>query len=165
MLAPIVTVKHYGQYANTAVASGAATVRAIVTAVVNTALPVQTTDVKEGSIIKAVYLEVWAKGTGAADADTQMNFAVYKNPGGQNTMTYTDTLNMMAYDNKKNIFFVSQGVIGGVGGGQSVPIIRQWIKIPKGKQRFGVKDSLQFIIGTTGEAMQICGLAVYKEYQ
>ncbi len=165
MRAPIHSIKHYVQQTNTAIASGAGTSVIIVAAVANTALPVNTKDVIEGAIVKAVYLEFWLKGTGAADADTQFNFVIFKNPGGTNDMSVADSTNLMAYDNKKNIFFASQGVIGGVGGGQSVPVIRQWIKIPKGKQRFGLKDELTVFIGTTGEAMQACGLVVYKEYR
>lgn len=165
MRAPINSVKHYVQQTNTAIASGAALSVIVVAAVANTALPAATKDVKEGSIVKAVYLEFWLKGTGASDADTQFNFVVFKNPGGANDMSVSDSLNLMAYDNKKNIFFASQGVIGGVGGGQSVPVIRQWLKIPRGKQRFGLKDELTVFIGTTGEAMQACGLVVFKEYQ
>ncbi len=163
--APINTVKHYVQQSNISIASGAAVVFNAVVAVANTALPASTNEVVEGAIVKAIYVEWWFKGTGASDADTQFNFVLFKNPGGSNNMTYTDALNMMAYDNKKNILFVSQGVIGGVGGGQSVPVIRQWIKIPKGKQRFGLNDKFQILTATTGEAMQACGVVVFKEYR
>ncbi len=165
MLAPIKSVKHYVQFTNATVASGAALNHGVAVTVSNTTLPTSTGNVLEGSILKAVYLEFWIKGNGASDADTQFNCALYKNPGGANVMDYADTLNMMAYNNKKNIFYAGQGVIGGVGGGQAVPVIRQWVKIPKGKQRFGLGDKLQFIFSFTGEAGQLCGLAVYKEYQ
>ncbi len=165
MLAPIISVKHYVQKTNASIASGSAVSVIVVAAVANSALPTNTSHVKEGSIVKAIYLEFWLKGNGAADEDTQFNFIVFKNPGGANDMSVTDSLNMQAYDNKKNIFFASQGVIGGVGGGQSVPVIRQWLKIPKGKQRMGLADEITVFIGTTGQSMQACGLAVYKEYQ
>ncbi len=115
--------------------------------------------------MKAIFLEYWLKGTGASDADTQFNFVFFKNPGGSNDMSVADSLNLMAYDNKKNIFFSSQGVIGGVGGGQSIPVVRQWFKIPKGKQRMGLNDELTVFVGSTGEALQLCGQAIYKEMQ
>ncbi len=158
-------VKHYVQQTNTQIASGAALSLIIAAAVPNTSLPVNTRDVKEGSKIEAFYIEIWLKGLGAADADTQFNFIIFKNPGGTNDMSVSDSLNLMAYDNKKNIFFSSQGVIGGVGGGQSVPVYRNWLKIPKGKQRMGLRDEFTIFIGTTGEAMQACGLITYKEQQ
>ncbi len=165
MLAPIISVKHYVQAGNSQINSGSGVVFPIANAVVNTALPVNTNDVKEGSILKAFFLEIWLKGEGASDADTQFTFAIYKNPGGSNTMTFADTSALMAYDNKKNILFVSRGVIGGVGGGQSVPIVRQWIKVPKGKQRMGLLDRFEFIIASVGSNLQMCGVSVYKEYQ
>ncbi len=165
MLAPIVTVKHYVQTTNAAIASGAATFVSLVVAVANTSLPSATNHVKEGSIVKAIYIEHWVKGTAATDGDVQFNFSVFKNPGGSNNMVYADMVNMMAYDNKKNILFSAQGVIGGIGGGQAVPVLRQWIKIPKGKQRFGLNDKLQLGVAFTGTTGQHCGLAVFKEYQ
>ncbi len=165
MAAPIVSIKHYHQQSNTSVASGAALILSPVIAIANTVLPTATNHVIEGSVLKAIYIEYWLKGEGASDADTQFNFVVYKNPGGSNVMTFTDTVNLMAYDNKKNIFFASQGVIGGVGGGQSIPVLRQWVKLPRGKQRMGLGDRIQLAISTTGQAMQVCGLSVYKEYR
>ncbi len=159
------TVKHYVQTANTLIASAGISVNTIAAAVANTALPVNTFDVKEGSKISAFYVEMWYKGAGASDADTQFNVAIYKNPQGSETMTASNLLNMMAYDNKRNIIFASQGVIGGIGGGQAIPAVRQWFKIPKGKQRMGLKDSWQIAFTTTGEGCQKCGVFVYKEQQ
>ncbi len=165
MRAIINTVKHYVQRSNLAIASGAAASTIVAAAVSNTALPSATHHVKEGSVVKAIYLEYWLKGTGASDADTQFNLVFFKNPGGANDMSVSDSLNLMAYDNKKNIFFSSQGVIGGVGGGQSIPVVRQWFKIPKGKQRMGLNDELTVFVGSTGESVQLCGQAIYKEMQ
>ncbi len=165
MLAPIVSIKHYVQQTNTSVASGAELLFSVVVGLANTTLPTATNHVLEGSIVKAIYVEFWIKGKGASDTDTQFNLALYKNPGGQNNMVAADALNMMAYDNKKNILFASQGVIGGNGGGQSVPVLRQWVKIPKGKQRIGLNDKIQIIFTATGQPTQVCGLVVFKEYR
>ncbi len=159
------TVKHYVQYTNAALSSGIINTNIIAEGVINTALPVNTHDIKEGSNLYRVYLELWLKGTGSSDGDTQFNLAVYRNPSGDHTMIAADLNNLMAYSNKKNIMFASQGVLSGAGAGQSVAIIRQWIKIPKGKRRFGPDDTLEYAIMTTGTGMQRCGLAVYKEFQ
>ncbi len=137
----------------------------VVNALATTGSPTLTSHVIEGAVIKAVYCEVWIKGLGASDADTQFNLAIYKNPGGNHVMTYAETLTMMGYDNKKNILFSSQGVVGGIGGGQSVPVIREWLKIPKGKQRFGLGDTFIVTITTTGQSLDGCALFVYKEYR
>ncbi len=164
-LPPIVSIKHYHHQANTQVASGGILRIDPVAAIANTSLPTVTNEVMEGAIIKAVYVEMWVKGEGASDADTQFNLAIYKNPGGTNNMLIADIINLMAYDNKKNVLFASQGVIGGIGGGQAVPVIRQWVKIPNGKQRFGLKDKFTVALASTGQTMQVCGLMVYKEYR
>ncbi len=161
----IVSVKHYVQFTNALVTSGGVSVNVLANAVVNTALPATTADVKEGSIVKAIFIEMWLKGIGASDADTQFNMAVYKNPNGGSVMTAANLNNLMAYQNKKNVLYATQGVIGGVGGGQSVAVLRQWIKIPKGKQRMGLDDSFELAVTATGESIQRCGLVVFKEYQ
>ncbi len=166
MLAPIMSIKHYIQHTNVTVASGARDSFLIAAGVVAPATTLAT-DVIQGSVIKAVFIEVWAKGNGASDADTQFVCLFEKVPGAGGTVgaSFANLATLASYDNKKNVFFVSQGVIGGVGGGQSVPILRQWFKIPKGKQRMGLGDTLNVAISTTGEAMQVCGISTYKEYR
>jgi len=164
MLAPINTIKHYVQRSNLQITSGTRTSFLIAQSVVAPATAA-TSDVKEGSILKAIFIEIWIKGEGASDADTQFNILYEKVPGAAAAgATYTDMLNMGAYDNKKNIFFSGQGVIGGLGGGNAIPVMRAWYKVPKGKQRMGLGDFLQVSIASTGQTMQVCGLSTYKEY-
>ncbi len=163
MLAPITTIKHYVQRSNIQVASGARTSFLIAHSKIAPATTL-TSDVREGSIIKSVYIEIWVKGEGAADADTQFNI-VLERVAGQAAVgiSYAQMLLLMAYQNKKNILFAGQGVIGGLGGGNAIPVMRGWYKIPKGKQRFGLDDFLQVSVATTGQSMQVCGFATYKE--
>ncbi len=163
MLAPIVTNKHYTYRSNAAVASGAALLGTIVQAIVAPGVA-NDFSVTEGSVVKAVHVEYWLKSSASAGEDTQFNFYIYKDPGGKNAMVFADGTNAGAYDNKKNILFSSQGVIGDLTT-QSIPVIREWIKIPKGKQRFGLGDKLSFMVSFTGFAGQICGMATYKEYK
>ncbi len=47
----------------------------------------------------------------------------------------------------------------------SVALVRQWFKIPKGKQRFGLGDQLFVTAQSTGQDFQLCGFATYKEYK
>ncbi len=161
----ITTVKHYVQLTNATLTTGNVSTNSIASAVANTALPVNTSDVKEGSIITAVYVEIWLKGIGSADSDTQFTLAIYKDPGGAFLMTSSDLANLMAYENKRNVMYVTQGVIGGLTGGQAVPVIRTWLKIPKGKQRMGLLDKWRVSTTTIGESIQKCGVFVYKEQQ
>ncbi len=163
MLAPINATKHYTYRTNAAVASGAALLATVIQSVV---APGAANDfsVTEGAIIKAVFIESWIKSSATAGEDTQFDYYIYKDPGGANPMDYADTLNAGAYNNKKNILFSSQGVLGDLTT-QAIPVHRGWLKIPKGKQRFGLGDRLTVIVSFTGFAGQICGLATFKEYR
>ncbi len=78
-------------------------------------------------------------------------------------MTQAEHVAMNSYANKKNILYHTQGISNdGVANAQAV--VRQWFKIPKGKQRFGLGDSLKLSISTQAEAINFCGFATYKEY-
>ncbi len=162
MLAPINSVKHYVQFANSTVSSGSALTVTIVDAVAKNTDRTTTAQVEEGSKITAVYIECWLNGIGATDT-TQQNIVIMKLPGGSTAMSYSNMLNMPAYENKKNILFASQGNIGAAGN-QSIPVFRGWLKIPKGKQRFGLGDSLLLIGAATGQSILLCMFATFKEY-
>ncbi len=163
MLAPIVSDKHYVQQSNTTLASAAVAVISLAVAVARGDTRTATNQVYEGSVIKAMFIEWWLNGSGASDATTQFDVIVYKLPGVGTNPTATDLLNLQAWDNKKNILFTTHGVIGGIGN-QSIPIMRQWFKIPKGKQRIGLNDRIQIALTSTGTALQHCGFSTYKEY-
>ncbi len=165
MLAPIISIKHYVAFTNATVSSGSVANTDLVTAIPNTAAPAATDEVTEGSIVKSVFIELWLNGLGASGATTQFTVILVKLPGGQNAPTVTDMLNLMAYDNKKNILFTSQGNLAGVGDGQSIPVMREWYKIPKGKQRFGLGDTLRLAVLPTGLDLKRCGISTYKEYK
>ncbi len=162
MIPPINTVKHYVQRSNVTIADGTTSVTSIVDAVIPPATGA-THEVREGSVVKAIYLEVWYMGAGATGVDTQFILVFSKAPSGLAAFSFSDTLNLQAADNKKNIFFTSQGVIGG-SDTQAIPVHRGWIKIPKGKQRMGLGDRLLLNTSTIGAAMQLCAIFIYKEY-
>ncbi len=164
MLAPINAVKHYVHRTNITVTSGAGSAHTVVDATVAPATS-NAQDVKEGAVIKAVFLEYWLWGAGTTGLDTQFVFVIEKAPSNRASIGAAEMLNIGAYDNKKNILFVSQGVIGaGVDGNQAIPVHRAWVLLPKGKQRFGLSDRLVVSATTVGTSMQICGFATYKEY-
>ncbi len=163
MLAPIVSIKHYVQFENAVIADAARTTRVIATAVAGEATG-STDQVKEGSIIKAIYLEIWFKGNAVAGTEDKFQFVLEKIPAGGSGVTFTTMNNLQAYNNKKNIFYVSQGVTGDLTT-QAIPIVRQWFKIPKGKQRMGLGDLLALSVSTTGATANNCGFSTYKEYR
>jgi len=163
MLAPISAIKHYVHQPNTGVAPGAIVVSTVATAVAKGAARATTATVEEGAVIKAIHLEYWLIGT-AATTVAQFAFIVYKLPSGQTEPTAVNMQNLGSWENKKNILFSSQGILGELGSAQAIPVMRDWIKVPKGKQRFGLGDKFQ--VCTFGVAdIRVCGLATYKEYE
>ncbi len=163
MVAPINSIKHYVQRANVSIASGAIRVDDIVTSVVAPAAT-NTSDVTQGSVVKAIYLEYWLWGAGASGTDTQFNFMFLKLPVATSDPTFANINNLGAYTNKKNIFYHSSGVLGGVDN-NSIPVVRGWFMVPKGKQRMGLSDKLVIATSTSGAALQLCGFSTYKEYR
>ncbi len=163
MVAPINSIKHYVQMENSDIASGAKRTQNLVAAV-GQASVAATQDVVEGSIIKAVYIEFWIHSEAVAGTENKFQLAIDKEPAGVAAMTFAQMNNMMAYPNKKNVLYFSQGVLGDLTT-QSVPVFRDWLKIPKGKQRFGLGDELVLTVSATGAVFASCGFAVFKEYK
>ncbi len=160
---PINTIKHYVAKTNTAVASGGLVSEFIADAVVAPATA-SSFSVREGSIIKAVHVEVWIIGDEVTDTTSQFVFVVEKAPGNTAAITVTNLLNLGAYANKKNILYTSQGVLGaGIDGNGAIPVFRGWIMIPKGKQRMGLDDSIRWHLTGVG-SLRVCGLVTYKEW-
>ncbi len=141
-------------------------------AVVNTPLVVAKeagsstpTDVIEGAIVKACYVEFWVSQDSASIVGSY-TIALFKDPGNNAGMTTAQMAALHDYDNKKNILFTAQGLLTPNDGGQ-VPVLRGWYKIPKGKQRFGLADRLTLTVrnnNATAIDINFCGLAIFKEY-
>ncbi len=77
-------------------------------------------------------------------------------------MTFTNSATLDSYTNKKNLLYITQGVSPDANG-NPVPVLRQWFKIPKGKQRFGLADALILNLSANVEDMTHCGVFIYKE--
>ncbi len=165
MVAPINSNKHYVHRTNLAVASAAVSKHTVVNAVVAPATGTAA-DVEEGSIVKTIHYEYWLSNIGNTDTNTQFTILIEKIPSGQVSVTAAQMANLGAYPNKKNILWTSQGVLAAAVDGQSsVPIIRNWLLIPKGKQRMGLGDEVSVSMLPTGTAINWCGLSTYKEYR
>jgi len=164
MLAPINSIKHYVHRANITVVSGNILNEELIDAVAAPA-SASAEQVKQGAVIKAVYVESWIQNDGGTGTDNQFNVNLEKIPSGAPAMTFAQSVNLGSYPNKKNILYSSQGVQGAsVDGIPAVPVLRNWMLIPKGKQRFGLGDKLVLNISSTGFTLRTCGLATYKEY-
>ncbi len=165
MVAPINSVKHFVPETNGTLASGAVGVVEISDAVSVASVGGSADSVKEGSVIKAVWIELWVDGAGVTTSDSQVTAALMKLPNGLANPSAANLLNMGSYDNKKNILNTFQGVIAArVDGNGSTPIMRGWYKIPKGKQRQGLGDRLAVILTVVGNSIGLCGMVIYKEY-
>ncbi len=165
MQPPINTVKHYVGNPRFVVALGTAISLEIANVV---AAPVNTNreDISEGSVIKSVHFEFWIQGGGSTGLTTQFVMIIEKIPSGLGNPTFADMLNLGGYINKKNILYTTQGVIGpNIDGNGAVPIVRDWLLIPKGKQRMGQEDRIVVTFASVETALVVCGLNTYKEYQ
>ncbi len=163
MVAPINSIKHYVQFSNAATPDGAIRGIIVVDAVVASAVNLSS-EVLEGSIVKAVFVEWWLKGNSANGGTTQFTLTLEKVPAGATSISTGELANLMTYPNKKNILYTSQGVLGDLET-QAVPFIRGWFKVPKGKQRFGLGDRLILSLLPVGSTLNNCGFSTYKEYK
>ncbi len=165
MLSPIHSNKHFVPRTELSVSAGATVNHQIIDAVVAPAAS-NTFDVVEGSVVKAIYCELWIVGAGTVDQTTQFVLTIEKVPAGQNPATNTQMLNLQSYTNKKNILYTTQGIVGArIAGANAVPIIRQFFLIPKGKQRMGLGDQVFINITSVSTILRICGMFIYKEYK
>ncbi len=157
MRPPIHSQKHYVQVSLSTVLAGASLVTPFIQAVET---PTIGSHVKEGSIVKAVFVEMWVR-TGDTAPGTSLITLVKTEQN--STPTFTDLTNLNDWDNKKNVLYHTQGLINDQDA-DAIPFMRQWFKIPKGKQRFGLGDRLALCI--TAQALDniICGFMTYKEY-
>ncbi len=161
--APINTNKHFVTRTALTVPAGTARIDIVVEGVAGVAAT--TADVQQGAVIKAVHLEYWISNIGVVGNVAQFIFTVEKFPSERANPTQAEMLNLGSYTNKKNILYTRQGAISTIADGQSsVPIINDWVLIPKGKQRFGLGDRLIVSFATVGQDYKVCGIFIYKEY-
>ncbi len=162
MLAPITSEKHYVPRTSFAVAAGAIANHTIAEGIVLSAVGAATSDVRTGAVVKNIFCELWVVGTNAG-LECQFNLTVEKIVAGGVAMTNAQSQNLQSYANKKNILYTTQGIVGRTGT-NGVPVIRNWVKIPKGKQRIGLGDRLVINVACNAGDLRICGMFLYKEY-
>ncbi len=162
MVRPVVhSTKHYVQFPIDQISTG--TVQSIVIADgVESTIANSATEVEEGAIVKAVFLELWLENTGNLG---EFIATLTKVPEFGTGPTFAQMAALFTYSNKKNILYCTQGLTPNDGVAQPVNLIRNWFKIPKGKQRFGLGDRLILSISnTSAQDLNRCGFATYKEY-
>ncbi len=164
MRAPIHSRKHFFQISQATVAQAAVDTQTFVSALEGA--PAAPQHVSEGALVKACYVELWLSQDSASVVGSY-TVILLKNPGGNAIPTPTNMAALHDYDNKKNILFTAQGLLTPNDGGQ-VPVLRGWYKIPKGKQRMGLNDTMLLVTrnnNATAIDINLCGVIIYKEYQ
>ncbi len=165
MLAPINTRKHFIGQTLGNVASGTVSTRVVAEGVAAPATA-NAFSVREGSVIKAVFIELWLTGDGNTGVESSFQVTLEKINTNQPGLTLTDALNLTLYENKRNILYTTQGAVSPAINGQStIPILKQWFKIPKGKQRMALGDKIVLNIASLAIQITICGIFIYKEYE
>ncbi len=159
MRAQINSEKHIVQYPIDTVLAGVA--QNIELIVVNQAGGVGSTIVTAGTTVKAIFIELWLLGATSQVGSTTV--IVEKLSSGASAPGLVSMADLHAYQNKKNILYTSEGLTADANGNPT-PFIRQWLKIPKGKQRFGLGDSLVMTISPQADDTSRCGMAIYKAY-
>ncbi len=166
VLAPINTIKHYVHLPTGSIAAGAILNHVVVSGVTVATAGANAFDVEEGAVIKAVHIELWIINNGTETQTSQFEVIIEKLSTGNPLMSFAQSSSLGAYPNKKNILYTTQGILGAAVSGSPLPILKFWVLIPKGKQRFGLGDRLVVNIASFGApTMQRCGLSTYKEYK
>ncbi len=156
----VLTRKHYVQWTITPVSVGTSVTQLICEGVPPGDVDLNT-EVSEGAIVSAVYIELWVIGQ-SDTASGNVLATLYKKPGDVANMAHAEQIDLNSYGNKNNVLYHTQGITND-GVANATPFLRQWFKIPKGKQRIGLTHKLNLIIGTQAEAVNFCGFATYKE--
>ncbi len=159
MRAPIHSIKHYVQRSLSTVLASNVEAFSIANAVESTTANLAD-EIREGSIVKAVFVEMWVRTQDTAPGAVLVT--IVKTP--QNAVpTFANMTALHSYVNKKNIFYHTQGLTNDQDA-DAIPFVRGWFKIPKSKQRFGLGDRLFVVVTAQALDMTICGFATYKEY-
>ncbi len=161
MRAMIHSTKHYVQMSRFTVGTVATVHQDLVLSVA-----VQNKDavdeVVEGATLKAVFVELWIIDAGAGGS---FIVTLHKDPSGVVEPTFAQTNALNNWENKKNLLYTTQGLASNDGIAQPQVLLRQWFKIPKSKQRFGLGDKLKLSITNNGtNDLFACGFSTYKEY-
>ncbi len=151
------TEKHVIQQSLFTIASGAIANQIICA---GKAVPTLVTDVREGATVSAVYIEMWITSDDTTLGTTVIT--VERLAGNATFMLVGQAAALNSYTNKKNILHTQQGLTGSNLQYPSA-VIKGWIKIPKGKQRFSLNDSLILNIFAQSNGLTGCGFFLYKE--
>ncbi len=153
------TEKHVVQFSLFAVASGAIT-NLLLAVGKQTVAAATREEVREGSKIANVYIEMWVSSDDAASGSVIVTLE--RLTGGQGLMSTADSAALDSYDNKKHVLHTVMGLTPS-NVQYPMAVLKGWFKIPKGMQRFGQEDQLRLNIHGQSNGISGCGFAIYKE--
>ncbi len=156
MKAVIQTNKHYVQVSLSTVLAGAATNHIIAQAKES---PSGASQVRVGALVKAIFIEMWIRAGDTSPGSTLVT--LYKGSNDA-TMTFTEQISLHTYKQKNLVFYHTQGLTNDQDA-DAIPFVRQWFKIPKGKQRMALGDSISLSIAAQALDNIVCGFMTYKE--
>ena len=151
------TDKHIVQFSLGATASGAITKLKLAESV---AAPAAADECRIGSIITAIYIEMWITSDDAAAGTAICTFQ--KKPPGAANMSTADSAALNAYVGKSTVFETHMGLLG-PNVQVPIPVFKHWLKIPKGKQRMELGAQLVLNLHGQSNGLSFCGFVIYKE--
>ncbi len=120
-----------------------------------------TGEVVAGAVVKAIYCEYWVTTDGAGQGSVILTVEIRS--AASSAMTYADAAGLDSYANKNRVLFTTQGLTpGNTENPQN--FVRQWIKIPKGMQRFKKDDVIVINVASPTGGVAVCGFSLYKAY-
>ncbi len=130
---------------------------------VNTPLSTNSSDVSQGSIIKALWLSIDVCGLAATGVLQRTAFYIYKDPG--DNLTPPDPLAVGSSNEKKFVFKQWQVMTMRNQDGNPPFHWEGWIKIPRRYQRMGTDDVIRLPFKTTTAAGHMSVQCIYKWYR
>ncbi len=155
------STKHEVKYSNLLEAGAAQKVVTIATAK-NTADISLDTDVKTGSLVKAIFFELNWNVEG--NITTIIDWAICKLKSGQSTTAFSPATPNLPTRSQK--FLWGMEMPAGINNSSSIKRIGTLL-IPKGKQRMSEGDAwfLTYFFAASGSIADACGHFIYKEYR
>ncbi len=161
MKSPINSTKHIVQLTLATVGVGTVVSTPIIDAKALSLVGAGAEEVRAGAVVKAVYVELWLRGQDTSAGSFVC--IIQKCSADSNGATAGEMANLMDYNEKNQILFTSQGLVNN-STSDAIPVYRGWIKLPKGKQRFGLGETFRVTVLAQTLDVNMCGAFIYKEY-
>ncbi len=117
------------------------------------------TEVNNGSVIKAIWVEFWYYGLSASNTNDIFDAYIIKNPG--NNLTNPNPGTVGTSNEKKFVIKEWKGLTGNKSLGGSPYWFRGWVKLPRRYWRMGT-DDIWFLVVRSPTTGNFCSKFIYK---